>query len=84
MPLYGVVNSPCRSHCRAAATLLVSVSLLCSCFAIAMPSVVVTVDQSGKGDHRRIQDAIDAAPANDSSRTVIRIKPGVYRRVGNQ
>nr|CAB3477715.1 unnamed protein product [Digitaria exilis] len=46
--------------------------------------VVVTVDQSGRGDHRRIQDAIDAAPANDDysgSSVVIRIKPGVYRQV---
>ncbi|KAK3164863.1 hypothetical protein QOZ80_1AG0025800 [Eleusine coracana subsp. coracana] len=42
---------------------------------------VVTVDQSGKGDHRRIQDAIDAVPANDSAAgaVVIRIRPGVYR-----
>nr|XP_034597861.1 putative pectinesterase 11 isoform X2 [Setaria viridis] len=43
--------------------------------------LVLTVDQSGRGDHRRIQDAIDAAPANDDSAgsVVIRIKPGVYR-----
>ncbi|KAL6614865.1 hypothetical protein ACP70R_037135 [Stipagrostis hirtigluma subsp. patula] len=42
--------------------------------------LVVTVDQSGKGDHRRIQDAVDAAPANSSAgAVVIRIKPGVYR-----
>ncbi|CAL4955548.1 unnamed protein product [Urochloa decumbens] len=43
--------------------------------------LVLTVDQSGRGDHRRIQDAIDAAPANGSggSVVVIRIKPGVYR-----
>lgn len=40
---------------------------------------IVTVDQSGKGDHRRIQDAIDAAPANGA--VVIRIRPGVYRQV---
>ncbi|CAO1948241.1 unnamed protein product [Urochloa humidicola] len=42
--------------------------------------LVLTVDQSGRGDHRRIQDAIDAAPANGSAGSVvIRIKPGVYR-----
>ncbi|CAO1945262.1 unnamed protein product [Urochloa humidicola] len=42
--------------------------------------LVLTVDQSGRGDHRRIQDAIDAAPANGSGGSVvIRIKPGVYR-----
>ncbi|KAF0906742.1 hypothetical protein E2562_012558 [Oryza meyeriana var. granulata] len=81
MPLYGVVNSPCRSHRAAASTVVVvSLALLCSCFVISsMPSAVVTVDQSGKGDHRRIQDAIDAAPANGSAGTIIRIKPGVYR-----
>ena len=52
--------------------------------------LVLVVDQSGKGDHRRIQDAIDAAPApapasNRSAggrgSVVIRIKPGVYRQV---
>jgi pectinesterase len=47
--------------------------------------LVLTVDQSGRGDHRRIQEAIDAAaPANDDSAAgsvVIRIKPGVYRQV---
>ncbi|KXG32951.1 putative pectinesterase 11 [Sorghum bicolor] len=45
--------------------------------------LVLLVDQSGKGDHRRIQDAIDAAPAGGSGSggggVVIRIKPGVYR-----
>jgi len=47
--------------------------------------LVLLVDQSGKGDHRRIQDAIDAAPAGGSGSggggVVIRIKPGVYRQV---
>ncbi|XP_025815400.1 putative pectinesterase 11 [Panicum hallii] len=43
--------------------------------------LVLTVDQSGRGDHRRIQDAVDAAPANSSpGSVVIRIKPGVYRQ----
>lgn len=45
--------------------------------------IVLTVDhRSGRGDHVRIQDAIDAAPAEDSaagSVVVIRIKPGEYR-----
>jgi pectinesterase len=49
--------------------------------------LVLLVDQSGKGDHRRIQDAIDAAPAASNSdgsaggSVVIRIRPGVYRQV---
>lgn len=50
--------------------------------------LVLLVDQSGKGDHRRIQDAIDAAPAASSGNggsagcgsVVIRIKPGMYRQ----
>ncbi|KAG2599362.1 hypothetical protein PVAP13_5KG450600 [Panicum virgatum] len=43
--------------------------------------LILTVDQSGRGDHRRVQDAVDAAPANSSagSVVVIRIKPGLYR-----
>ncbi|KAJ1284450.1 hypothetical protein BS78_03G205100 [Paspalum vaginatum] len=44
------------------------------------PQLVLTVDRSGRGDHRRIQDAIDAAPADTAgSSVVIRIKPGEYR-----
>ena len=45
--------------------------------------LVLTVDYwSGRGDHRRVQDAVDAAPANSSAGSVvIRIKPGVYRQV---
>ncbi|XP_062208500.1 putative pectinesterase 11 [Phragmites australis] len=91
MMLLNRVNSPARA--AAAAALLA----LCLCFAsvpcfssesddgaAGMPAsrqLVITVDQSGKGDHRTIQDAIDAAPANDSAGSVvIRIKPGVYRQ----
>ncbi|WVZ69550.1 hypothetical protein U9M48_018321 [Paspalum notatum var. saurae] len=42
------------------------------------PQLVLTVDRSGRGDHRTIQDAIDAAPADTAggSVVVIRIKPG--------
>ncbi|TVU02525.1 hypothetical protein EJB05_51935, partial [Eragrostis curvula] len=93
MPLLNRVNSP--ATCRAAATAAL-LALACCCLlcfasdddgaAGEMPGPgqrVVTVDQSGKGDHRRIQDAIDAAPANDSTgaTVVIRIRPGVYRQV---
>ncbi|KAI4999300.1 hypothetical protein ZWY2020_003889 [Hordeum vulgare] len=48
--------------------------------AMAAPTnlLTLTVDQSGKGDYRKIQDAISAAPANSTTRTVILIKPGVY------
>ncbi|PNT72448.1 putative pectinesterase 11 [Brachypodium distachyon] len=79
------VNTPPRAETAAAATLL---SLLCFCSAISSSAgssgmsgsiILLAVDQSGKGDHRRIQDADNAAPANNSAGTVIRIKPGVYR-----
>ncbi|MFT3787375.1 MAG: pectinesterase family protein [Tepidisphaeraceae bacterium] len=38
----------------------------------------ITVDADGSGDFRTVQEAIDAAPANNAERTTIRIKPGVY------
>lgn len=37
------------------------------------------VAQDGTGDFRTIQAAIDAVPAYRKERTVIRIKPGIYR-----
>ncbi|KAJ0985875.1 hypothetical protein J5N97_004231 [Dioscorea zingiberensis] len=42
-------------------------------------AVLITVDQSGKGDFQRIQDAIDAVPPNFSKQVFISINPGVYR-----
>ncbi|CAI9116766.1 OLC1v1018002C1 [Oldenlandia corymbosa var. corymbosa] len=42
-------------------------------------TVVLHVDQAGNGDYRRIQDAIDAVPANNSKHVLIVIKPGVYQ-----
>ena len=88
------VNSPAKAKAAAATILL---ALLSSCSVIssssspddaagssAMPGSIgnlLTVDQSGKGDYRKIQDAIDAAPANNSAGTAIRILPGVYRQV---
>lgn len=41
-------------------------------------AVLITVDQSGKGDYKRIQDAIDAVPSNNVDLVFIRVKPGVY------
>lgn len=41
----------------------------------------VVVDKSGNGDFRRIQDAIDAVPSNNSQQVFISIKPGTYRLV---
>ncbi|MEV6707154.1 pectinesterase family protein [Micromonospora wenchangensis] len=40
-----------------------------------------TVASDGTGRYRTVQAAIDAVPANSSSRTTITIKPGTYREV---
>ncbi|XP_027148679.1 putative pectinesterase 11 [Coffea eugenioides] len=39
----------------------------------------MNVDQSGKGDHRRIQDAIDAEPFNNSHHVYILVNAGTYK-----
>ncbi|VFQ65731.1 unnamed protein product [Cuscuta campestris] len=47
--------------------------------------VLIRVDQSGGGGggvhvhHRKIQDAIDSVPSNNSRRVLISVAPGVYR-----
>ncbi|RZS27452.1 hypothetical protein BHM03_00060918 [Ensete ventricosum] len=42
-------------------------------------AILVRVDQSGKGDFRNIQAAIDAVPSNNTEPVFILIKPGTYR-----
>ncbi|PHT49309.1 hypothetical protein T459_35602 [Capsicum annuum] len=42
-------------------------------------AILIKVDQSGRGDYRRIQDAIDAVPSRNSQHVFILVKPGVYR-----
>lgn len=42
-------------------------------------AILIRVDQSGKGDYSKIQDAIDAVPSNNSELVYILIKPGIYR-----
>ncbi|XP_073140513.1 putative pectinesterase 11 isoform X2 [Henckelia pumila] len=42
-------------------------------------AILVEVDQSGNGDYRKIQDAIDAVKSNNSEQVFILIKPGIYR-----
>ncbi|OGV60088.1 MAG: hypothetical protein A2X45_25145 [Lentisphaerae bacterium GWF2_50_93] len=41
-------------------------------------SRTITVAADGSGDYRTVQEAVAAAPANNSDRTTIRIKPGTY------
>ncbi|CAL9764425.1 unnamed protein product [Musa acuminata subsp. burmannicoides] len=42
-------------------------------------AILVRVDQSGKGDFRNIQAAIDAVPSNNAEPVFILITPGTYR-----
>lgn len=42
-------------------------------------AILIRVDQSGKGDYSKIQDAVDAVPSNNSELVYILIKPGIYR-----
>lgn len=42
-------------------------------------ALLIRVDQSGKGDYKKIQDAIDAVPSNNSQLIFIWVKPGTYR-----
>lgn len=42
-------------------------------------AVLIRVDQSGNGDYKKIQDAIDAVPSKNSDQFFIWVKPGTYR-----
>ncbi|TXG64556.1 hypothetical protein EZV62_011550 [Acer yangbiense] len=42
-------------------------------------AVLIRVDQSGKGNFKKIQDAIDSVPSNNSEPFFIWVKPGTYR-----
>ncbi|XP_042494965.1 putative pectinesterase 11 [Macadamia integrifolia] len=42
-------------------------------------ALLIKVDQSGNGDFKKIQDAIDAVPSNNVDNVFIWIKPGTYR-----
>lgn len=44
-------------------------------------AILIRVDQSGLGDFKKIQDAIDAVPSNNSDIIFIWVKAGVYRFV---
>lgn len=45
-------------------------------------AILVRVDQSGiNGDFKKIQDAIDSVPSNNSELYFIWVKPGTYRYV---
>lgn len=44
-------------------------------------AILIRVDQSGQGDFKKIQDAIDAVPSNNTELFFIWVKPGTYRFV---
>ncbi|TYI73506.1 hypothetical protein E1A91_D07G133400v1 [Gossypium mustelinum] len=44
----------------------------------ATKALLIKVDPSGKGDYRKIQDAIDAVPSNNKQVVLISVKPGIY------
>ncbi|MEU7571022.1 MULTISPECIES: pectinesterase family protein [unclassified Micromonospora] len=45
------------------------------------PAGTPTVAADGSGSYRTVQEAVDAVPANNTTRRVITIKPGTYRQV---
>jgi hypothetical protein len=40
---------------------------------------IIVVSQSGRGNFRTIQAAVDSIPLNNSQRVIIKIRPGIYR-----
>ncbi|XP_072956483.1 putative pectinesterase 11 [Typha angustifolia] len=74
-----------RSFCdvNALALALFSTCIMSSSSAAGIPdssyAILLRVDQSGKGDFTKIQDAIDSVPSNNSVFYYILIKPGTYR-----
>ncbi|KAK6946262.1 Pectinesterase, catalytic [Dillenia turbinata] len=42
-------------------------------------ALLISVDQSGHGDYKKIQDAIDAVPPNHKELVYILVKPGIYK-----
>lgn len=42
-------------------------------------TILIRVDQSGRGDFKKIQDAIDSVPSNNSKLYFIWVKAGTYR-----
>lgn len=45
----------------------------------ASTAILVKVDQTGKGDFTKIQDAINFVPSDNTESVFIWVKPGIYR-----
>ncbi|KAI3815149.1 hypothetical protein L1987_14805 [Smallanthus sonchifolius] len=59
--------------------LLYNVNICSSTVVSTSEAVLITVDQSGKGDYRTIQEAVHSVASNNSELIYISIKPGTYR-----
>lgn len=64
-----------------AAASAVSYGLLPVTQAKAAAATTLTVAQDGSGQYRTVQAAVNAVPANNTSRVVISVKPGTYREL---
>ncbi|XWS71315.1 hypothetical protein CRYUN_Cryun03dG0127600 [Craigia yunnanensis] len=42
-------------------------------------ALLIRVDSTGKGDYRKIQDAIYAVPSNNKEVVFVLVKPGIYK-----
>ncbi|KAM6565043.1 hypothetical protein CsatB_025041 [Cannabis sativa] len=64
-------------------TILSIIFVLASPLVLAEPqsdsAVLLRVDQSGKGDFTKIQDAIDSVPSDNKELVFILVKPGIYK-----
>lgn len=58
---------------------LSALALFSSLAALPVKAADLVVAADGSGDFQKVQDAIDAVPANRATRTVILIKPGTYK-----
>ncbi|CAK9312667.1 unnamed protein product [Citrullus colocynthis] len=60
---------------------LIAISVLAAVFMAEArtTAILITVDQSGKGNFTKIQEAIDAVPENNTEEVFIAVKAGIYR-----
>jgi len=66
---------------KLASTVVIAAALVSTVVAPASAAATLTVAADGSAQYRTVQAAINAAPANSSSRTLITIKAGTYREV---
>src|SRR5215471_776767 len=75
-----VLSAPPPSRDRKGPVRLHTACRLAFLFAVPLSmSAEVVVAEDGSGKYRSVQAPVDAAPANSGTRTVIRIKPGIYK-----